>query len=148
MVNPPMAPKHRIFAVALALLSVVASAAPVLTAHAATYGSDNYGGGPFNTGVDPAPAPPPPAAPSEGGGVVIGGPLGIGFVVGSGSTTTPAVTPIVPDPPCRTVTLTERELARTGKRQHSNPRRRRTIAGRKPGWVRLPCAPSSVGGRC
>lgn len=43
---------------------------------AANYGADTYGGGNYGIGIVPAPTAPP----SSGGGGVIGGPLGIGYV--------------------------------------------------------------------
>jgi hypothetical protein len=69
-------------------LVLLTGAAPRFPAYAATYGSDNYGSGPFNTGVDPAPEPAP-----SGGGVVIGGPLGIGYVATNSTTTVTVSTP-------------------------------------------------------
>jgi hypothetical protein len=54
------------------------------TVWAAGYGTDAYGGGSFGTGVEPA-----PEVQISTGGVVIGGPLGIGFVVAN-ATSAPA----------------------------------------------------------
>lgn len=91
MANLPMVRKLQTATFAAAFFGSMALAMPMLAVHAATYGSDNYGGGPFNTGVDPAPS----VQVSSGGGVVIGGPLGIGYVVTNASTTITVSSPIL-----------------------------------------------------
>ena len=107
MANLPMGNRRRLGGFAVLLLLLLVAAAPYSMAKAATYGSDVYGGGPFNVGVDPPPLPVLAPTNTGGGGVVIGGPLGIGYVVTNPTTTIAvATTPPVLGPSATPATTT------------------------------------------
>jgi len=86
MANLPMVREARLLVASFAVVAILGFPVVVL---AASYGSDTYGGGPFNVGIDPPPLPPPA---SSGGGVVMGGPLGIGYVITNPTSSVAVVT--------------------------------------------------------